>query len=205
MATTDRQQELIWQSYAELGAMERHIHGIQARCRMLASVWLLAAFAGLGFVLSENLNVHIPNEFIITGISIGCLCGIFILWVLDQAVYHRQLCWIVAEAILLEEKHTWLPNLRIGKAEHPGNPNQPPQMIWFYIAKATILLLLGSLSLGTWLFKHHPDGLVGFMVFYILLMSLIINVMYIFTHRPVVHDALRRKSARRKPKLRVAN
>ena len=46
--------EQLWGIYRELGEMERHFGNVQARYRALASTWLLAAMAGIGFVLEAR-------------------------------------------------------------------------------------------------------------------------------------------------------
>ena len=99
-------------SYTEIGKMERHLLGMQARCRVVSSVWLWGVFAGMAYVLTENLNLHISNELIFVGINTTALLGICILWALDLQVYHRQLVWVMEEGKYMEGKYNWLPKLR---------------------------------------------------------------------------------------------
>jgi len=48
----------IWNFYIELGLMERHFNEIQAGYRRLASTWMLAVLAAIGFVLSTKLTIQ---------------------------------------------------------------------------------------------------------------------------------------------------
>ncbi len=57
MALNEKGHEQLWNTYRELGEMERHFGNAQSRYRALASTWMLAAIAGIGFVLSKDLVI----------------------------------------------------------------------------------------------------------------------------------------------------
>jgi len=61
------ERELIFKLYSELGSIERHSSGVQSQYRVLASTWMLAVFAGIGFVISKRL--------VSLGLSVCCFCG----------------------------------------------------------------------------------------------------------------------------------
>ena len=186
MARLEQEHEKITHSYSEIGEMERHILGIQSLCRLLSSVWLLGTFTGMAYILSENLNLHIPNELIFVGINTSGLFGICLLWALDLLVYHRQLVWIMAEGHRLEEKYTWLPKLRKFRQSLMCSVNASPRIIWFYFIQTLILTLTGSASLAVWLYKHHHDKIAAYTSLYLMFVLFIIILVYLITNESVV-------------------
>lgn len=46
--------ELSWDILRELESAERHLNHLETDYRRLASIWLLAGFAGMGFILKGN-------------------------------------------------------------------------------------------------------------------------------------------------------
>ena len=168
-------------SYAEVGEMERHILTIQSRCRLIASLWLWGSFAGMAYILSENLNLHISNEIIFLGINTTALLGICILWALDLQVYHRQLVWIMSEGRFLESKYNWLPNLRKFRYALLCHSDSSPRMVWYYLVQSLILMSFGAASLAYWLFKHQREALAGYTSLYVIIVSMIILIIYIIT------------------------
>jgi hypothetical protein len=65
--------ENVWHFVTEIGLNERHFNQLQSSYRTLASQWLLAAFAGIGFVISSNFGGkywrHSVMEFGFDGLS----------------------------------------------------------------------------------------------------------------------------------------
>lgn len=175
-------------SYVEIGEMERHIHGIQARLRLTASLWLWGAFAGMAYILSENLNIHISNELIFLCINTTTLLGICMVWLLDLLVYHRQLVWIMSEGSYLEGKYSWLPSLRKYRYSLLCHSDSSPRMVWYYFIQVMILMCIGTASLATWLYKHQREGLAGYTSLYVIIISLIIVIMYIITDDKVPNN-----------------
>jgi len=168
-------------SYSEIGKMERHILSAQARCRLAASIWLWGAFAGMAYILSENLNLHISNELIFVGINTTALLGICVIWALDLLVYHRQLVWIMSEGRYLESRYSWLPSLRKFRYALLCHSDSSPRMIWYYLLQCLILLSMGAASLALWLFKHQREALAGYTSLYVIIVSLVILIFYIAT------------------------
>jgi hypothetical protein len=90
--------------YKELGAYERHFNTIQGISRTIASTWLLATIAGIGYVLSNTFSSNIVKyQFDAASIvaSAGAT-GIFLLWLLDVKVYHELLLAVFDESRTLE-------------------------------------------------------------------------------------------------------
>jgi hypothetical protein len=149
---SDPEKDLIWKIYCELGQTERHFNTLQAQYRQMASTWLLAAFGGLGFVLSGKVDprLSIPGDLLVTFLGLATAFGIGLLWMLDLRVYHRLLDAAFIEGKLLEEKHSWLPPYRKNiRAFLRGN--LLPTVVWFYIAGIETGLLISGIALLSFL------------------------------------------------------
>ena len=168
-------------SYAEIGLMERHILSLQAYCRLAASLWLWGSFAGMAYIMTENLNIHISNEMIFVCVNTAALLGICVLWTLDLHVYHRQLVWLLSEGRYMESKHNWLPSLRKFRYAQLCHSDSSPRMVWYYLIQVLMLLILGAASLATWLYKKYPESLAGYTSLYVLVVSMIVLIFYIIT------------------------
>lgn len=78
----------VWSLVTELGLQERHFNDLESRYRALASTWLLAAFFGMGFVISqETLTLPFDRLLVVAGIGLAGTVGIALLWNLDLLVY----------------------------------------------------------------------------------------------------------------------
>src|SRR5512134_877134 len=106
---TPASPDLVWKIYSGLSEECRHFNGLQSTYRSLASTWLLATFAGIGFVLKD---IHTPySHLFIGGIALAGALGILMLWLLDLKVYHLLLAAAFAEQLRLERKYDWLPRM----------------------------------------------------------------------------------------------
>lgn len=56
-------ETLVWEMYKNLTEQSQHFNNIESTYRTLASTWLLAAFAGIGFIL-KDLRSESPEFFI---------------------------------------------------------------------------------------------------------------------------------------------
>ena len=109
------EKELIKALYLSLGEAERKLGESQNTYRTLASTWMLATMAAIGYVLSTK-----PIEEKI-GIDLYLLCwllalagaiSIVVLWLLDMRVYQRLLGRFYAEGLAMERGEPWLPQVR---------------------------------------------------------------------------------------------
>jgi hypothetical protein len=140
-----RDPEFIWNMVQECGEQERHFNTIQGAYRGLASTWLLAMFAGIGYILDNKIN---PTHLLIalTGASIAF--GIALLWMLDVLVYHRLLLAAFEEGRNLEDSYAWLPQIRNrmraqGRYEEAGRC-----ATWFYVGLALAGALVCAVELA---------------------------------------------------------
>jgi len=92
---------------------EHHFNDLCFKFRVLASTWLLATFAGVGWIIKEvsSANGSFNQIELLNGICIFGSIGIFVLWMLDLRVYQRLLnVWFDAREEL--EKSGEFPNIR---------------------------------------------------------------------------------------------
>lgn len=127
--------------YKELGTYERHFNQMQNVVRGLASTWLLAAIAGLGYIMDKDSNaLGMDVRTIGSLIALAGGSGIGLLWVLDIVVYHRLLVAVTKASKQIEADHQidGFPQLRLAwenEASQPfaGIPGSARTKIsWFY-------------------------------------------------------------------------
>jgi hypothetical protein len=147
--------ERVWKIAQEIGVQERHFNGLQTGYRNMASAWLLAAFAGIGFALSQKLEVTIDRELLITAIAVAGVVGIALLWVLDLLVYHRLLDSCFIEGLILEEQYTWLPPFRGNMIKTQGGQGILFRIVGFYVAPIVILILIAAGALVLWYYRGN--------------------------------------------------
>src|SRR5215467_12691904 len=93
-----------WARLKEAGQFERHFNQLQAGYRTLASTWLLAAFAGVGFTLINNKTIPFHLWLAIAaGIGFLGTFGIMLVWVIDILVYNQLLNGVFFTAMRLEK------------------------------------------------------------------------------------------------------
>ena len=143
--------ELAWDILKELGSAERHFNTLEAEYRKLASIWLLAGFAGMGFILKENPAITIPPEVIVFAIGVATSIGILLLWIVDLLVYHRLLNACFEEALRIEKSHLQLPQVRSGmKATQGESKVVTTRLRWFYIALTAAPIIFAAPILVLW-------------------------------------------------------
>lgn len=107
---TELQPDHVIALYTECMAQERHFNGLEAGYRRLASTWLLAGFAAIGFLMNlRDEDLLVPPPLMIAAVGVLTALGIGMLWGLDLHVYHRLLNANFAEGLMLEARHPWLP------------------------------------------------------------------------------------------------
>lgn len=103
-------KERAWQYLQEIGAGERHFNEIESKYRALASTWLLAAFAGMGFV-ATTFGLPVSREIVIFAISLAGAIGIQLLWMVDLLGYHHLLAAYFLERLRIEAAHPDVPQI----------------------------------------------------------------------------------------------
>ena len=145
---------------ANLGAQERHLGQIASNYRSLASKWLLATYAGIGFVLANQTNIQVCIELLIAAISFGGSIGIYSLWRIDILNYHRLLESSFEEAQCLELKHPAFPKYRNKMSDKmsKGSIGLRENVTLFYLMGLISLLASAMLAIVT-CFLQQSRGL----------------------------------------------
>jgi len=162
-------ENLVWDMYKNLTEQCQHFNSIESTYRTLASTWLLAAFAGTGFILKE---LHAENPgFFIAAVAGAAAVGIFLLWLLDLMVYHRLLAAAFAEQMALENQHEWLPQVAHGMMAAHNGAGVVPRVVWFYIASYTLLIGIASVALvlgaaPSWSYAAQPLSMISLFVLF---------------------------------------
>lgn len=137
--------ELTWDILKELGNSERHFNTLEAEYRKLASIWLLAGFAGIGFIIKENPAMAVPSELAVFGIGLATSVGILLLWIVDLLVYHRLLHACFSEAKKIEAAHPELPQVRSSMGRSQGGGKVvTTRLRWFYIVLTAAPVLFAA-------------------------------------------------------------
>lgn len=147
-----------WEQLKEAGEFERHFNQLQANYRTLASTWLLATFAGIGFVIVNAKTIQgmaIDSFLMAAGISFAGAVGIALIWNLDLLVYHRLLDAIFNTARYIEEYHPELPPFRTNMMGVTKSGGVLRHVVWFYIVGVDLLLVVGATALSLEFAQHN--------------------------------------------------
>jgi hypothetical protein len=138
--------EMVWQMYESLVTQCQHFNDLESTYRTLASTWLLAAFGGVGYVLSSDVGEN--GALLIAAIGGAAALGIILIWILDLKVYHTLLVAIFAEQIKLEHAYRWLPQTAHHmQAEHRGR-GVVRRVVWFYVVSYLLMVGVAAFSVG---------------------------------------------------------
>ncbi|HSX04565.1 MAG TPA: hypothetical protein VLG76_07550 [Rhabdochlamydiaceae bacterium] len=95
--------------YTRLCQLDRHFESITTKYKYIALTWLLATYAGIGYLLSGKLPNLLFDDLVVVAIIcfIG-IVGITLIWHLDINVYQRFWFALFAEEVIIEEKNPFL-------------------------------------------------------------------------------------------------
>ena len=145
----DLNREEVITLYQDLHQGEQHFNRIQADYRRMASLWLLAVFSGVGFILTKPLTFDISPWVLVAGVSGAGTIGLLLIWGLDILVYHRLLSCYFSQALDLEQRYRFLPQIRQAmlKSQNMGQQGALPRLALFYSLPIALLFssTLGSL------------------------------------------------------------
>ncbi len=149
--------------YLALDEQERHFNDLESRYRTLASTWLLATFAALGFLATKKTDAISVSPLLVMSFVAFCGgAGIVLLWNLDLMVYHRLLDASFIAGIELERANPWLPKSHLGMLEAASNSGGVlRRIVYFYACSISFLFVLAGAFLVGWMARH---GLVASMV-----------------------------------------
>lgn len=101
-----------WAYLQEIGTNERHFNQIESTYRGLASTWVLASFAGMGWFATTAASAYVPHALGVFAISVAGSLGVQLLWLVDLLAYHHLLAAYFLEGLRLEFRNPALPQAR---------------------------------------------------------------------------------------------
>lgn len=106
-------------SYKHLREFESDFDRSQSQARRVASLWILAGFAALSYLLAmqtppTQATNYTPPAFGVLGVLVCGLeiLGLYLLWYIDQNIYQRLLHSVFVYGLAMELKHNDLPKIR---------------------------------------------------------------------------------------------
>ena len=131
---------------------EHHFNNLTFNIRALASTWLLATFAGVGWVLNDLPQITSQSEagqtsFVIDKVDlllalcVGSAVGIFVLWVLDIRIY-QQMTNVWFDSRKKYEVDDTFPSIRVGMKDLFKTGRATELIIVYYLALTAAPLLL---------------------------------------------------------------
>lgn len=152
--------DLAWDVLKELTASERHFNSLETEYRKLASIWLLAGFAGMGFILKEEPQMALAREVVIMAIGMAASIGIFLLWIVDLLVYHRLLHACFEEAKKMEIVYPEFPQVRSEmEGTQAGGKVVTTRLRWFYISLTAAPVIFPAPLFVDWCQTKYGPGI----------------------------------------------
>ena len=148
--------ENAWKIYTHIREIENQFNALQSTYRSLASTWLLATFAGVGFVLTKTVDPFFDEAVIISLIGLAGGVGVSLLWLIDVMVYQKLLHAAFHSGVRLEQRYPWLPPIRLAMKRTQIKGQARHRFVWFYIAGVTMPLLMSLVFATLWLMGIKP-------------------------------------------------
>lgn len=139
---------LAYGNYTKFMENIRTVDSYQTVHRALCSTFLLSSFAAIGFLFSsEGAKLPISNAGATIFISIATFIVINILCVLDVISQETILTSNYLEAIKLEKKHSWLPQLHLRMMRSGAHYGSPHKKVTFYVGCGGCSIFMTGFSL----------------------------------------------------------
>lgn len=134
--------------YDKISTSEQHFNTLQLEYRKLSSIWLLAMFGGVGFLLIKVSEAELNTRIVLIGlISLGGALGICLIWLLDLVVYHRLLRAYFLTGLMLEKQYSeYLPPTRSIMRHLDSHKKQILNHIVLYYFLTSLVCLVISLA-----------------------------------------------------------
>jgi hypothetical protein len=155
---------------------EHHFNNLCFNIRALASTWLLATLAGVGWILKDLPTTATENSFVIDKVDLLIvLCvassiGIFVLWIMDIMVYQRLL-------------NVWFDSRKQYELDDNFPPIREKMKYLFETGRATELIMIyylaltaGPLMLAMFIAKSAGETVLMWTV--LLILFVIITIIY---------------------------
>jgi hypothetical protein len=150
--------------YWKLSEMEERFNSSSAGVRTLASGWVLAALAALGWLLdpSKPSSWAIPLGLLLISVCALAVAGVATLWVLDQLVFHRLLNSVFLVGLKMERTEPVLPPIRALMMKTVEGRGTHRWELFFYLGPLVVFVLLSVIVVTTGsstLFSASRQGL----------------------------------------------
>lgn len=196
--TNEAEFQYVWAMLQEFGLTERHFNEMESCYRALASTWLLASFAGMGYVAAQQrLGIDVNRWFVIALIAFAGALGIALLWNLDLLVYHQLLDVNFEEAKHLEDLYPWLPRTRTRMVHVMPGEGVLRRVVLFYIGGVGTLLSICGLSLALWASRASWLAFTGILIVTVGILAVLARWMWSKTKSEVRVPALSTTVVRR--------
>lgn len=160
-----------------IASAEHHFNNLTFNIRALASTWLLATFAGIGWILKDwekaNGSQLVDKPDIIIALCIGSSIGIFVLWILDIKVYQSLLnVWFDARERYEDGKK--YPEIRKGMKDLFKTGRATYFIKYYYLLTCTAPLIAAAFV------SSKIDSNIGLIA--VVIMAILLNgLIYIFS------------------------
>jgi hypothetical protein len=136
--------------YTKLLDFENHFEVIATRYRNIALTWLLATYAGIGFLLSgETETLIIDHVVSVVLMSFIGMIGITLIGHLDINIYNRFWSALFIEEIIMEERYPFLPKTQKTTLLIDKKRNNLFSHGWLYFTEIFLLIITAGVALCT--------------------------------------------------------
>jgi hypothetical protein len=151
----------VWEVMKETYEEERHFNNLETQYRILASQWLLGAFAAIGFVVVSNPTLSFNKLWLVVAISIISGVGIFQLWRMDIIIYQRLLGAVFNEGIELEKKFDFLPKIKTRMKKSVPKENVTDVLFYYYYIS---IVFFAVVALGVSIYLLNEKIVTGILI-----------------------------------------
>jgi len=136
------------EQYQRIQVNTHHFNDIQAGIRKLASVWLLAAFGAIAYMVrGETMAIAmIDTKILISAVGLMGAIGLLVLLILDLVVYQRLIDAVFLLALRLEYQYRSLPPIRTLMMLYSRKKGMTRYMRLYYLVPISAFVVISLLS-----------------------------------------------------------
>ncbi|RDE19442.1 hypothetical protein DV711_11140 [Motiliproteus coralliicola] len=131
-----------WEIIKTITEAEHHFNNLCFKIRTLASTWLLATFAGVGFLITKTIDQSLSIGDLTVLLCWAGSLGIFTLWILDIQIYQKILNAWFEQRQAIESQHPEFPQLHqaITSTQPGGRATNLIKLYYIGLFSAPLLL-----------------------------------------------------------------
>ena len=134
----------VFQILHETYESERHFNELEKDYRILASQWLLASFAGMGFIITSDPHLAFDKLWLVVGICVIASIGIGQLWRMDMIVYHRLLSACFKAGVEFENEIGFIPKIKKRMLDSVPEKDVTHVLFYYYFFSIAVLCLTAT-------------------------------------------------------------